>query len=85
MSNATTKAQARAEYLADLKRITAKPDGSVDRDKFVEAIEQGCAALAQKAQKTRERAAEAVQGFVSANADAVRAHVDAELRALGDD
>lgn len=79
MSTATTLAGARAEFLADLKRL--KPT----RAGYMNALESQIQALAQHHQKRAAKIAAAQASFAELQKDALEAHVDAELAALGDE
>lgn len=78
MSNAANVAQARQEFIADLRRL--KPN----RDNFTEELEQQGQALIQKAQRRRQLVAESANSYLAANKASVDAYVDADLSAQGE-
>lgn len=79
MSNATTVAAARAEFLTDLKRIKPK------RDEFIETLKLQAQALASLAQKKEQHRTDALNSFIEAKKDEVELHIESELRARGDE
>lgn len=79
MSAATTVAQARAEFLADLRRL--KPG----RDQFLATLDNQAQALAALLQKKRQMINDAAQGFLEVQKTALDAHIDAELLARGEE
>ena len=79
MSNANTVAQARAEFIADLKRL--RPN----RDAFTNELEDQTQKLIAKAQKRRAVIAESANAYLNTNAAAVDAHVQADLIAAGEE
>lgn len=79
MSNANTVAQARAEFIADLKRL--RPN----RDAFTNELEDQAQKLIAKAQKRRAVIAESANAYLNTNAAAVDAHVQADLIAAGEE
>lgn len=78
MSDATTVAQARAEFIADLKRLRPGADA------FTAELEDQSRKLAEKAQKRRQITAESAQAYLNANTAAVQAQIDADLAAQGE-
>lgn len=81
MSNANTVAQARQEFIADLKRIKGNASAVTDE------IEEQGRRLLEKAQKRRAIAAKAAQDTLNANTTLVaemNAAVDAALIAEGE-
>lgn len=78
MSNATTVAQARAEFISDLKRL--RPNN----DAFTAELEDQARKLAEKAQRRRQIVSESAQTYLNSNAAAVQAQVDADLIAHGE-
>ena len=75
MSNATTNAQALAEFLGDLKRINPK------RTDFLGAVDQASVTLQENSQMQKREIAQATGSFLTLKASEAEAHIEAELSA----